>query len=97
MQIETICRYKLPTVVIPCNNRGLYRGDDVNDYWRDPPRAHTTALQRQIEAFGGTRYHAEDSDSLATAVQRALDAGAPALGNCLIDPRLAARVATRRA
>ena len=41
---------------------------------------------RLIEAFGGTRYHADAPDSLASAVQRALDAGAPALGNCIIDP-----------
>ena len=25
MQIETICRYKLPIVVIACNNGGLWR------------------------------------------------------------------------
>jgi oxalyl-CoA decarboxylase len=83
MQIETICRYKLPTVVIVCNNGGLHRGDELNDI---RPVLTRRRYDRQIEAFGGTRYHAEDSDSLATAVQRALDAGAPALGNCVIDP-----------
>jgi len=31
MQIETICRYKLPIVVIVFNNGSVNRGDDVNN------------------------------------------------------------------
>src|SRR5258705_583245 len=30
MEIETICRYHLPIVVVVFNNGGIYRGDDVN-------------------------------------------------------------------
>src|ERR1700731_3371262 len=30
MEIETICRYRLPIVVVVFNNGGIYRGDDVN-------------------------------------------------------------------
>ena len=30
MDIETICRYKLPVTVIVFNNDGIYRGDGVN-------------------------------------------------------------------
>src|SRR6267143_581533 len=41
---------------------------------------------RLIEAFGGTGYHAVDTASLSTALQRALDARTPALINCVIDP-----------
>ncbi len=30
MEIETICRYKLPVCVVIFNNDGIYRGTDVN-------------------------------------------------------------------
>lgn len=30
MELETICRYKLPVVTVIMNNGGVYRGDDVN-------------------------------------------------------------------
>ena len=30
MEIETICRYRLPIVTVIFNNGGIYRGDDVN-------------------------------------------------------------------
>src|SRR6201991_1871390 len=30
MELETICRYKLPVVTVIFNNGGIYRGDDVN-------------------------------------------------------------------
>ena len=30
MEVETICRYKLPVCVVIFNNDGIYRGTDVN-------------------------------------------------------------------
>ena len=30
MEVETICRYKLPVCVVVFNNDGIYRGTDVN-------------------------------------------------------------------
>jgi oxalyl-CoA decarboxylase len=89
MEIETICRYQLPIVVIVFNNNGVYRGDDVNNYSTDPaPTVFTkgSRYDRLIEAFGGTGYHVEDSASLSTAMQQALHARTPALINCVIDP-----------
>lgn len=64
--------------MIVFNHGGVYRGGEVNDYSIDPdPTVLTRArYDRVIEAFDSTGYHAEDS---ATAVQQALDAGAPAL------------------
>ena len=31
MEVETICRYKLPVCVVIFNNDGIYRGTDVNN------------------------------------------------------------------
>jgi oxalyl-CoA decarboxylase len=90
MEIETICRYQLPIVVIVFNNNGVYRGDDVNNYSTDPaPTVFTegSRYDRLIEAFGGTGYHAEDSATLSAALQEALNARMPALINCVIDPK----------
>src|SRR5271157_1846002 len=54
MEIETICRYRLPVTVVILNNGGVYRGDGVNTASADPspttlmPRARHDRL---IEAF----------------------------------------------
>ena len=89
MEIETICRYRLPIVVIVFNNGGVYRGDEVNHHSADPaPTVFTkgSRYDRLIEAFGGTGYHVEDPASLTAALQQALDARKPALIDCVIDP-----------
>ena len=36
MEVETICRYKLPVCVVVFNNDGIYRGTDVNTAGSDP-------------------------------------------------------------
>jgi oxalyl-CoA decarboxylase len=89
MELETICRYKLPIVTVVFNNGGVYRGDEVNSRSADP--APTVLLQSSryeqlIEAFGGRGYYAEDPQAVAGALHEALLAGRPALVNCLIDP-----------
>jgi len=89
MEIETICRYKLPIVVVVFNNGGIYRGDDVNRASSDPSPT-TLAIDgrydKLVEAFGGAGYDAKTPAELSSALTRALDAGAPALINCAIDP-----------
>jgi oxalyl-CoA decarboxylase len=90
MEIETMCRYGLPIVVIVFNNNGVYRGDEVNHYSADPaPTVFTSGSRydKLIEAFGGTGYDAETTDSLTTALQEALETRRPALINCVIDPK----------
>ncbi len=89
MEIETICRYKLPIIVVVFNNGGIYRGDDVNRASPDPSPT-TLAINgrydKLIEAFGGAGYDAKTPAELSAALTRALDAGTPALINCAIDP-----------
>jgi oxalyl-CoA decarboxylase len=90
MEIETICRYRLPIVVVVFNNGGIYRGDDVNHGGGADPSP--TVLMRNarydklIEAFGGTGHHVTDPRSLTRALTDALASGKPALINCIIDP-----------
>jgi oxalyl-CoA decarboxylase len=90
MEIETICRYRLPIVTVVFNNGGIYRGDDVNQSGASDPSP--TALVKNarydklIEAFGGSGHHVTDPQSLAKALTGALVSGTPALINCVIDP-----------
>ena len=89
MELETICRYRLPVVVIVLNNGGVYRGDGVNAVSADP--APTTLMlnaryDRLIEAFGGKGYQATTPAQLTIALTGALMSGGPALIDCVIDP-----------
>lgn len=92
MEIETICRYRLPIVTVVFNNGGIYRGDDVNPGGGTDP-APTVLMkearyEKLIEAFGGKGYYAADPGSLANAVAEALASGRPGLINCAIDPKV---------
>jgi oxalyl-CoA decarboxylase len=87
MEIETICRYKLPIVILVFNNGGIYRGDKPGTALPSPTGLIPNArYDKLIEAFGGKGYQAEDTSSLAKAFEAALAAGGPALINCVIDP-----------
>jgi oxalyl-CoA decarboxylase len=89
MELETICRYRLPIVVIVLNNGGVYRGDAINTVSTD---ASPTTLMlnarhdRLIEAFGGKGYRATTPAQLTIALTGALLSGGPALIDCVIDP-----------
>src|SRR5581483_2657825 len=89
MEVETICRYKLPVCIVVFDNDGIYRGTDVNTAGPDP--ATTVFVQgarydRIIEAFGGVGVKAASPDELRRAVQQAMDSGKPTLINAVIDP-----------
>ncbi|MEI9991002.1 MAG: oxalyl-CoA decarboxylase [Rhizomicrobium sp.] len=91
MEIETICRYKLPIVVVVFNNGGIYRGDGVNLGGGSDP-SPTVLMQKAryellCEAFGGAGYHAADPESLAKALADALASKNPTLINVDIDPK----------
>ncbi|MGE0847244.1 MAG: oxalyl-CoA decarboxylase [Flavobacteriaceae bacterium] len=90
MEVETICRYKLPVCIVIMNNNGIYRGDDKNQSGGSDPA--TTAFvpdaryDVMMQAFGGVGVHARTPDELAQAVAEAMDGGKPTLINAVIDP-----------
>ena len=90
MEIETICRYRLPIVTVVFNNGGIYRGDGVNHGGGADP-APTVLMKdarydKMIEAFGGVGHHVVDPQGLTKALTEALASGNPTLINCAIDP-----------
>ncbi len=85
MEIETICRYRLPVVIVVLNNGGIYRGDPVGSSPSPTGFVHDARYDKLIEAFGGTGYHVETSASLEKALKEAIERGTPALINCVID------------
>jgi oxalyl-CoA decarboxylase len=89
MEIETICRYKLPVCVVVFNNDGIYRGTDVNSAGSDPATTvfvKGARYDKMIEAFGGAGVNATSPDELKRAVNAAMDSGKPTLINAVIDP-----------
>jgi oxalyl-CoA decarboxylase len=89
MEIETICRYKLPVCVVILNNDGIYRGTDVNKAGSDPATTvfvKGARYDKMIEAFGGVGANATSPDELRRAVNAAMDSGQPTLINAVIDP-----------
>jgi oxalyl-CoA decarboxylase len=89
MEIETICRYKLPVCIVVFNNDGIYRGTDVNAAGPDPaPTVFVKGARydKMMDAFGGIGVNATTPDELRRAVNAAMDSGKPTLVNATIDP-----------
>jgi oxalyl-CoA decarboxylase len=89
MEVETICRYKLPVCIVIFNNDGIYRGTDVNKAGDDPATTvfvKGSRYDRMMEAFGGVGVNATSPDELRRAVNAAMDSGKPTLINAVIDP-----------
>jgi oxalyl-CoA decarboxylase len=90
MEVETICRYKLPVTIVIFNNDGIYKGNDPSLGGTSDPA--TTAFvkgaryDKMIEAFGGVGVNATSPDELRRAVNEAMDSGKPTLINAVIDP-----------
>jgi len=90
MEVETICRYKLPVCIVVFNNNGIYRGVDVNP--TGGPDASPMVFvkdaryEKMMEAFGGAGVYVTTPDELYRAVSTAMDSGEPTLINAVIDP-----------
>jgi len=88
MEVETICRYKLPVCIVVLNNNGVYKGTDVDPTGRDPaPTVFVKGARYEMlmEAFGGVGVLAKTPDELRSAMEAALRSGRPTLINAVID------------
>lgn len=90
MEIETICRYRLPVTVLILNNGGIYKGNEPGHGTNGDPSPTTlmpeARYDRLIEAFGGKAYHVTTAEELDDALSSSLALKQPALINCVIDP-----------
>ncbi len=88
MEIETICRYRLPVTVVILNNGGVYRGDESVPGADPAPTVLNSGARHELlaEAFGGKGYHVTTPTELQAALSEALASGAPALIDCQLDP-----------
>ncbi|XP_053119319.1 2-hydroxyacyl-CoA lyase 1 isoform X1 [Hemicordylus capensis] len=100
MEVETICRYDLPIIIIIVNNNGIYSGLDA-DSWKEVltlgeaavcvppvsllPNAH---YEQVMSAFGGKGYFVQTPEELQAALRASLaEKHVPALINVMIDPQ----------
>ena len=89
MEVETICRYKLPVCVIVLNNNGVYRGTDKNA-GGGADVAPTVFVkdaryEMLMQAFGGEGVYATNPAELRKGIEDALKSGRPTLINAIID------------
>ncbi len=90
MEVETICRYKLPICIVIFNNNGIYKGTGKNN--SDGSDVATTVFvpnsryELLMVAFGGEGEHVANPDDLKEAVNKAFKSRKPTLINVAIDP-----------
>ncbi|MGE2814950.1 oxalyl-CoA decarboxylase [Mycobacterium heidelbergense] len=88
MEVETLCRYRLPVTVVILNNGGVYRGDEA-PRGNDPAPTVLNAGARHgliAEAFGGKGYHVTTPSELWSALTEALASNSPSIIDCALDP-----------
>lgn len=90
MEIETICRFKLPVTIVVFNNGGIYKGDHVDLGGGKDPSPTTLMASAQydkmIEAFGGVPFDVKTPEELQKALEEGITSLKPTLINCVIDP-----------
>ncbi|ULP42710.1 oxalyl-CoA decarboxylase [Mycobacterium lentiflavum] len=88
MEIETICRYRLPVTVVILNNGGVYRGDEKPTGDSPAPTVLNAGARHELlaEAFGGKGYHVTTPAELQSALAEALASNGPSLIDCELDP-----------
>ena len=81
MEMETICRYHLPVIVVVVNNGGIYNGD-VNVV---PDQPGPTVLDHDAhygdiaKAFGGDSYRVNNYTEMKDALEKAYESGNPTI------------------
>jgi oxalyl-CoA decarboxylase len=88
MEIETICRYRLPVTVVILNNGGVYRGNEAPTGNDPAPTVLNAGARHELiaEAFGGKGYHVTTPSELRSALTEALASNGPSIIDCEIDP-----------
>jgi oxalyl-CoA decarboxylase len=88
MEVETICRYRLPVCVVIFNNNGVYKGTDQNPRGGDvAPTVFVkdARYEKLMEAFGGVGVYATTPADLKRGMEEAIRSGKPTLINAIID------------
>ena len=88
MEIETICRYRLPVTVVILNNGGVYRGDEAPTGSDPAPTVLNARARHELmaEAFGGKGYHITTRSELEKALTEAIASNGPSIIDCELDP-----------
>jgi oxalyl-CoA decarboxylase len=88
MEIETICRYRLPVTVVILNNGGVYRGNEESTGNDPAPTVLNAGARHELvaEAFGGRGYHVTTPSELRSALTEALASNGPSIIDCELDP-----------
>uniref|UniRef100_A0A671L9A3 2-hydroxyacyl-CoA lyase 1 n=1 Tax=Sinocyclocheilus anshuiensis TaxID=1608454 RepID=A0A671L9A3_9TELE len=99
MEVETMCRYKLPVIIIVINNNGIYSGVDPKTWKEMEKMGDMTTIappvtllpearyEQVMSAFGGRGYLVRTVEELRSALQESLNnTQMPSLLNVLIDP-----------
>jgi oxalyl-CoA decarboxylase len=88
MEIETICRYRLPVTVVILNNGGVYRGNEAPTGNDPAPTVLNAGARHELiaEAFGGKGYHVTTPSELRSALTQALASNGPSIIDCELDP-----------
>ena len=88
MEIETICRYRLPVTVVILNNGGVYRGDEASTGSDPAPTVLNARARHELmaEAFGGKGYHVTTPSELEKALTEAIASNGPSIIDCELDP-----------
>ncbi len=90
MEMETICRHRLPVVVVILNNNGIGGGlDELPEDGPPPPNMYlpTARYEKIAEAFGAGAYHVEDPAELRAALDAAGKLEGPAIVHVRLDPK----------
>ena len=89
MEVETICRYRLPVCIVIMNNNGVYRGTDRNlgggDDVAPTVFVKDARYEKLIEAFGGVGVYATTPAELRAGMVQAIASRRPTLINAIID------------
>ena len=85
MEMETVCRHKMPVKIVVLNNGGIGKGEAKmpDNPLEAPPYQLTTAARydKVMEAFGGKGYFVTDPKDLKAALDGAMAFKGPALVN----------------